>query len=675
MLKLILGFKLVSVWDHQPDKSMSATVNVLLICCLLQGISCQNWAVFMPRNVRGLDGSCVMIPCRFTLPSQLDSLLDDSCKAIWKSPGRQVFDSSLTGEETNSNIVQGHLRGNLREKDCTTIFYNLPFSHDEYYEFTLHCNNPNTRFNFQTPVLIQMRESLPGPSITPSSLEVESGSPLRLTCSAVAPCPILLPALTWTPSLGDTEDEVGDAAVTSVMNFTASYRHHQQKISCAALYKRQGGNSDLLYGSNLTISILYPPKDTSVSDPGPVREGSWMVLTCSADANPSVSSYTWYKVDGDQVTAVGSKYWLVTNASDEQFYCMTSNRIGNQSSPVTQIDLLFPPKETSVIVEPASPVLEGTSVTLTCSSRANPKVMNYTWFRDDQDTRESGSTLVLTLADPSHTGGYRCKATNQLGGQTSPTVLLDVQYPPKNTWVLVDPSGSLLAGTSVNLTCRTAANPAAENFTWYRADGEKEEMVGLEGNFTFMVTKLSKDKYRCEAANVHGGGNSGPVSINVTFAAEVLPSSGCVRLSSEIRCTCDSHGNPPPSLDWQVAGGLGNSFSDLLTTEEPLGSVGTRSVITFSQVDEEALSIVCLSINSLGSDRLMLNVSVSYFETELHTMSIVIGSALGALVLLLVLQLFIHRKRRCCHAPDKGLVDSSHALEADGPGSLQVDVI
>ncbi|XP_076004542.1 Schwann cell myelin protein-like [Genypterus blacodes] len=393
MLKLILGFKLVSVWDHQPDKSMSATVNVLLICCLLQGISCQNWAVFMPRNVRGLDGSCVMIPCRFTLPSQLDSLLDDSCKAIWKSPRRQVFDSSLTGEETNSNIVQGHLRGNLHEKDCTTIFYNLPFSHDEYYEFTLHCNNPNTRFNFQTPVLIQMRESLPGPSITPSSLEVESGSPVRLTCSAVAPCPILLPALTWTPSLGDTEDEVGDAAVTSVMNFTASYRHHQQKISCAALYKRQGGNSDLSFGSNMTISILYPPKDTSVSDPGPVQEGSWMVLTCSADANPSVSSYTWYKVDGDQVTAQPRK----------------------------------------------------------------PK----------RDTTESGSTLVLTLADPSHTGGYRSPEKHLGAG------------------------GPLWSGTSVNLTCRTAANPAAENFTWYRADTEKEEMVGLEGNFTFMVTKLS----------------------------------------------------------------------------------------------------------------------------------------------------------------------------------------
>lgn len=82
--------------------------------------------------------------------------------------------------------------------------------------------------------------------------------------------------------------------------------------------------------------------------------------------------------------------------------------------------------------------------------------------------------------------------------------------------MLVDPSGPLLAGSSVTLTCRTAANPAADYFTWYRADAETEEIVGFESDFTFNVTKLSEDKYSCEAANVHGGENSEPVSINVT---------------------------------------------------------------------------------------------------------------------------------------------------------------
>lgn len=72
-------------------------------------------------------------------------------------------------------------------------------------------------------------------------------------------------------------------------------------------------------------------------------------------------------------------------------------------------------------------------------------------------------------------------------------------------------------GSSVTLTCTSVANPAAVNFSWFRASGtQKEEVVGYERDFTFNVTKLSEDQFYCEAFNVHGAQYSEPVSLDVT---------------------------------------------------------------------------------------------------------------------------------------------------------------
>lgn len=70
-------------------------------------------------------------------------------------------------------------------------------------------------------------------------------------------------------------------------------------------------------------------------------EGTSVNLTCSTDANPAVDEFTWYKVDGGQVVAVGFHALLSTNVSetDSRFFCQVSNRYGSQNSSTTQLDV------------------------------------------------------------------------------------------------------------------------------------------------------------------------------------------------------------------------------------------------------------------------------------------------------------------------------------------------
>ncbi|KAJ4931027.1 hypothetical protein JOQ06_025327 [Pogonophryne albipinna] len=629
----------------------------------------------MPLSIDGLTGSCVKVPCTFDFNSKFDVDLDNSCKAIWirgSTGGTIVFDSGLTGVQASGNLT-----GNLLNKECTTIFYNMPLSHSDNYYFRIQCDN-NLKGTYPTGVRITTQNSLDQPTITPSTLEVEEGALVTLSCTAVAPCPILPPDLTWTPRIGDIEEKHESESMVSVMNFTSSYLHNGQNFSCTALYKPQAGNTDPRFEKFMTLHVLYPPKSTSVGYSATVKEGSLLNLTCDGNANPA--AYTWYKVNGGQVTDVGSGKRFSTTVSevDKQFYCKVSNIYGTQNSSITQIDVQFPPKETTIIIEPKGPLLEGSSVSLLCKSRANPPVTNYTWYKGDEEEKEAGSSLVLNNVKPSSSGDYYCAAKNEHGDQNSTLIRLNIQYLPKNTSVSVDPSGPVQDGSSVTLTCTSIANPAAVNFTWFRAAGREEKVMGSERDLTFNVTKLSEDQYYCEALNVHGPGTSERVSFDVTFPPEILSSSRCIKISSMIRCSCYSQGNPPPSLVWKLAGEPVNHSAAIPIREESLGNMGMKSIITLYDLDKDTLSLVCLSINSLGFDSFAFNMSLSKTEQGLHSLSFGIGFVVGFLGMLLVcvpLLIIYYRKGKVISSSDKGTAETCNPVVTNAINSSKVDVI
>ena len=87
------------------------------------------------------------------------------------------------------------------------------------------------------------------------------------------------------------------------------------------------------------------------------------------------------------------------------------------------------PKTTSATVSPSGEIEEGRSVTLSCSSDANPAA-NYTWFKVNTDHSSGdmiqGQQLVFGAILSSDSGQYLCEAKNELG-TTSGSISINVK--------------------------------------------------------------------------------------------------------------------------------------------------------------------------------------------------------------------------------------------------------
>ncbi|XP_073331505.1 B-cell receptor CD22-like [Pagrus major] len=186
------------------------------------------------------------------------------------------------------------------------------------------------------------------------------------------------------------------------------------------------------------------------------------------------------------------------------------------SAPSSPLTLENAPKLPSVSVSPSAEIVEGSSVTLTCSSDANPAA-KYTWYKENQTLIQGpeGSYHFSSISSEDR-GIYYCKSENQCGESNSSSLIIDVNYAPKLPSVSVSPSGEIIEGSTVNLTCSSDANPAA-NYTWYK---ENEDSPKASGQI-FTITDVGFEhsgNYYCKAQNRRGDYNA-TLDLNVVAGA------------------------------------------------------------------------------------------------------------------------------------------------------------
>ncbi|XP_051550247.1 vascular cell adhesion protein 1-like [Myxocyprinus asiaticus] len=247
----------------------------------------------------------------------------------------------------------------------------------------------------------------------------------------------------------------------------------------------------------------------------------------------------------------------------------------------------------NVRVSEATALLLGSSLTLTCEAKGNPKpVFTWTALKPDGQSVEMGKhqELFIQNVSLSDAGTYQCEVSNDLGKEKA-NVSVVIQAPPMNTIIEASPLAVLKEGESVSISCLSNGVPVTRVVLSRVVDNKETELKAFDGAETSI--KLTSVKladsgiYVCQAFNEYGNQMT-TLSLTVeTHLLEVaLQPNGVIgaKRGSSLLLHCEASGCPQPEFSWKSLANRpitskterSRFFSKLLLSpmdlEDPLGT-------------------------------------------------------------------------------------------------------
>ncbi|XP_050956890.1 B-cell receptor CD22-like [Labeo rohita] len=312
----------------------------------------QNYVANLPTQITALSGSCVQIPCTFAPEDKLKNT--NTIFGCWiKKNSAFLKTDSLVVFNGSTNIIKGfnhiEILGNLSQRECTTVFYDVMNNHTDNYYFRVEMKNPEEwKWTYaENPVYISVSHVPQPPILTPTHLQpVMEKTTVNLSCSAEAPCPKQPPTISWSkiPKSANITTQLKEnpnktQSVFSHVTFKASYMDNTKNISCTATYPRNTSNDSTVV-TTMILRVLFSPKETHITvDPSDsVSVGTNVTLTCKSKANPNEMNYTWYKRGQEKKLDFGDKLTFnVDRTSGGWYFCTAENIHGTQTSEEIQL--------------------------------------------------------------------------------------------------------------------------------------------------------------------------------------------------------------------------------------------------------------------------------------------------------------------------------------------------
>ncbi|XP_054854875.1 B-cell receptor CD22-like [Eublepharis macularius] len=408
--------------------------------------------------------------------------------------------------------------------------------------------------------------------------------------------------------------------------------NHTEKKTCSLKISQVRTEDNGIYGARLfashsrptqqnkwflkaTIHVADPPKGVQLKafSRTNIREGEKLSLECTIkSSNPNVSEYCWYK-DGLLMYECQNRNKIEFVTKGEQhsgtYKCGAKNSVGMEMSEELRIDVQYPPKKVQVNgLPPQGNIKEGARMDLWCSSKGNPPVTHYEWYKDqDADVFRTGQQLQfdsLEFRNADAPKDVRLAIENpQLPIKEEDTL------PPKEVKVIQNPGTQIYEGKHVLLGCEVVkANPAVSSYRWYK-DGELQKSDPISADLTFSaVTPAHSGRYWCEATNSVATSRSQEIMLNVYYGPRnvllSLERQATVTEGMDVTLLCAADANPPPT------------YFELYRDDEKKLEKPDRILILRKVEIEDSGDYHCIAYNKVsGAESQTFTLSVSYSRT------------------------------------------------------------
>ncbi|XP_078511473.1 sialoadhesin-like isoform X2 [Lissotriton helveticus] len=264
---------------------------------------------------------------------------------------------------------------------------------------------------------------------------------------------------------------------------------------------------------------------------------------------------------------------------------------------------------------------EGVPVTITCSAvhtcPSSPPTLTWDWkdrnVHNYPEDLSNGrwkvvSEMYYTPMAEDHGKPLQCTASYTETITSKRNITMAIQYPPKNTAVVIHGNATFREGDRVTLSCSAVGNPDVSNYSWYVGHDEKPSL-GHGQELTVNSIAWNSGPYSCAATNAVGSGKSAPLNLTIEHAPKeiqvIVRPSPVEGTPLTLTCMVNSSNPTVTNYTWYK--------DDHLMHEN-------SSELQWQEVTSEHSGLYhCMAHNNLGSSpSAPVNVSVHYSPKGTH---------------------------------------------------------